>query len=157
MLLECNRALTARMLDCPLVSYEILDHTADIRIRAFGGGMAGLLRSAVLAMAALMADTGGVRGDVAVKVEVSGETPEELLVHLLSEVLYVHHTRKMLFRDAEVEVPDESVLRATCTLRGEPYDAGRHEPMYDIKAVTYHDLKIERAGDRLTAEIVFDV
>lgn len=145
------------MLDCPLVSYEILDHTADFRIRAFGGDMAGLLRSAVLAMATLIADTGGVRGDVAVKVEASGETPEELLVHLLSEVLYVHYTRRMVFRSAEVEIPDESTLRAVCTLFGEPYDAGRHEPVYDIKAVTYHDLKIERAGDRLTAEIVFDV
>jgi SHS2 domain-containing protein len=145
------------MLDCLVVSYEILDHTADIRIRAFGGDMAGLLRSAVLAMAALMADTGGVRSDVTVTVEASGETPEELLVHLLSEVLYVHHTRRMVFQGAEVEIPDESALRAVCTLSGEPYDAGRHEPGYDIKAVTYHDLKIERAGDRLTAEIVFDV
>lgn len=145
------------MLDCPLVSYEILDHTADIRIRAYGGDMAGLLRSAVLAMAKLIADTGNVRGDVAITVEASGETPEELLVHLLSEALYVHYTRRMVFRGAEVEVPDESALRAVCTLRGEPYEAGRHEPGYDIKAVTYHDLKIERAGDRLTAEIVFDV
>jgi len=145
------------MLDCLVVSYEILDHTADVRVRAFGDDMAGLLRSAVLAMAALIAAADNIESRETVTVEASGETPEELLVHLLGEVLYVHYTRRMVFRDAEVEVPDEAALRVACTLRGEAYDAGRHELGYDIKAVTYHDLKIERAGDRLTAEIVFDV
>ena len=105
------------MLDCLVVSYEILEHTADVRIRASGNDLAGLLRGAV----------------------------------------YIHYTRKMIFSDAEVEVADDGVLRAGCTLRGEAYDPARHELGYDIKAVTYHDLKIDRAGDRLSAEIVFDV
>ena len=145
------------MLDCLVVSYEILDHTADVRVRAYGGDMAGLLRSAVLAMAALIAAVDNAESTETITVEASGETPEELLVHLLGEVLHVHYTRRMVFRGAEVELPDEGALQARCTLRGEAYDAGRHELAYDIKAVTYHDLKIERAGDRLTAEIVFDV
>lgn len=145
------------MLDCLVVSYEILDHTADVRIRAFGADMAGLLRSAVLGMAGLMADTDSVETGESAAVEASGETPEELLVHLLGEVLYLHYTRRLVFRDAEVEVPDEGTLRAVCKLTGEAYDPARHELGYDIKAVTYHDLKIESAGDGLTAEIVFDV
>lgn len=145
------------MLDCLVVSYEILDHTADVRIRASGDDMAGLLRGAVLGMAGLIADRDSVRAAESVTVEASGETPEELLVHLLGEVLYLHYTRKLVFHDAEVEVPDEGILRVTCTLRGEAYDPGRHELGYDIKAVTYHNLKIQSAGDRLTAEIVFDV
>lgn len=145
------------MLDCLVVSYEILDHTADVRVRAFGDDIAGLLRSAVLAMAALIAAADNIESRETVTVEATGETPEELLVHLLGEVLYIHYTRKMVFRDAEVEVPDDGAFRAKCILRGETYDPRRHELGYDIKAVTYHDLKIERAGDRLTAEIVFDV
>ncbi|MCL4244844.1 MAG: archease [Candidatus Dadabacteria bacterium] len=145
------------MLDCPVVSYEILDHTADVRIRASGNDLAGLLRGAVLGMAGLIADTNNVECRESVVVEASGETSEELLVHLLGEVLYIHYTRRLVFRDAEVEVPDEGVLRAACTLRGEAYDPARHELGYDIKAVTYHDLKIESAGDGLSAEIVFDV
>ena len=145
------------MLDCLVVSYDILDHTADVRIRASGNDLAGLLRGAVLGMAGLIADTNNVESRESVTVEASGETPEELLVHLLGEVLYVHYTRRLVFSDAEVEVPDEAALRAICRLTGEGYDPSRHELGYDIKAVTYHDLKIESAGDRLSAEIVFDV
>ncbi|HML94513.1 MAG TPA: archease [Thermodesulfobacteriota bacterium] len=145
------------MLDCLVVSYEILEHTADVRIRASGNGLAGLLRGAVLGMAGLITDTDNVEAGESAAVEASGETPEELLVHLLGEVLYIHYTRKLVFRDAEVEVPDEGTLRAICTLTGEVYDPVRHELGYDIKAVTYHGLKIESAGDRLTAEIVLDV
>ncbi len=145
------------MLDCLVVNYEILDHTADVRVRAYGGDMAGLLRSAILAMASLIAAADNVESRETVTVEASGETPEELLVHLLSEVLYVHYTRRMVFEGAAVEVADDRELRAKCILRGETYDPRQHELGYDIKAVTYHDLKIERAGDRLTAEIVFDV
>ena len=145
------------MLDCLVVSYEILEHTADVRIRASGNDLAGLLRGAVRGMACLIAVTNYVEGWESVAVEASGETPEELLVHLLGEVLYVHYTRRIIFSDAGVEVTDDGALRAKCTLHGEAYDPARHELGYDIKAVTYHDLKIERAGDRLSAEIVFDV
>ena len=145
------------MLDCLAVSYEILGHTADIRIRVTGDDLAGVIRGAVLGMASLIADTNNVGGGESVTVEASGETPEELLVHLLGEVLYVHYTRKMIFSDARVEVADDGALGARCTLRGEEYDPSRHELGYDIKAVTYHDLKIESTGDRLSAEIVFDV
>ena len=145
------------MLDCLVVSYEILGHTADVRIRVSGDDLAGLIRGAVLGMASLIADTNNIEGRDSVAVEASGETPEELIVHLLGEVLYVHYTRRLVFSDAEVEVPDDGALRARCTLLGEAYDPARHELGYDIKAVTYHDLKIESTGDRLSAEIVFDV
>ncbi len=145
------------MLDCLVVSYEILGHTADVRIRVSGDDLAGLIRGAVLGIASLVADTNNIEGRDSVAVEASGETPEELLVHLLGEVLYVHYTRRLVFSDAEVEVPDDGALRARCTLWGEAYDPARHELGYDIKAVTYHDLKIESTGDRLSAEIVFDV
>ncbi|MEZ4548406.1 MAG: archease [Thermodesulfobacteriota bacterium] len=145
------------MLDCLVVSYEILGHTADVRIRVSGDDLAGLLRGAVLGMASLIADTNNINGRESVTVEATGETPEELLVHLLGEVLYIHYTRKMIFSDARVEVADDGALRAGCTLRGEAYDPSRHELGYDIKAVTYHNLKIEGTGDRLSAEIVFDV
>lgn len=145
------------MLDCVVVSYEILGHTADVRIRVSGDDHAGLLRGAVLGMASLIADTNNIESRESVTVEASGETPEELLVHLLGEVLYVHYTRRLVFSDAEVEIPDDGALRARCALRGEAYDPSRHELGYDIKAVTYHNLKIESAGDRLSAEIVFDV
>ncbi len=145
------------MLDSLDVSYEILDHTADVRIRAFGNDLAGLLRGAVLGIAGLIAAADGIEARETVTVEASGDTPEELLVHLLGEVLYLHYTRRLVFSDAEVEVPDEGAHRAACTLRGETYDPSWHELGYDIKAVTYHDLKIESAGDRLSAEIVFDV
>ena len=41
--------------------------------------------------------------------------------------------------------------------RGEPVDPERHELDMEIKAITYHGLKVERDGDGWLAEVIVDL
>jgi SHS2 domain-containing protein len=137
------------------LSYEILEHTADIRIRVYGETLAGLFRNSALAMISLMAGTEAVKPLEEVEFEVEAETMEEILIKMLGEILYVHKVRKMVFCDVALELIEGKRMRGR--LVGEKFDPERHELEFDIKAATYHNLKIQRVNDRFMAEIVFDV
>jgi SHS2 domain-containing protein len=137
------------------MSFEVLEHTADVGVRVYGRNLAELLKNAALALLSLITERETVRPDEEIVFEVEAETGEELLVKMLSEILYLHEVRKMVFADAEIELTDGLKLRGR--LRGEKTDTSRHELLLDIKAATYHNLKIERVNDRFMTEIIFDI
>lgn len=137
------------------MSFEVLEHTSDVGVRVYGVSFAELLKNAALALMSLIADRESVRPDEEVAFEAEAETGEELLIKMLSEILYLHEVRKMVFADADLELTDGYKLRGR--LRGEKTDVSRHELLQDIKAATYHNLKIERVNDRFMAEIIFDI
>lgn len=137
------------------MSFEVLDHTADVGVRVYGENLAELLKNAALALLSLITERESVRPDEEVVFEVEAETGEELLIKMLSEILYLHEVRKMVFADVDIELTNGRKLRGR--LRGEKTDVSRHELQLDIKAATYHNLKIERVNDRFMAEIIFDI
>ena len=137
------------------MDYEILDHTADICVRVYGKSFDELLRNAARAMMELITDREKVNPSQETEIKAQGETKEELLVHWLGEILFLHQVRKMVFQDFDVNLISETELEGKAS--GENIDMERHEIGLDIKAVTYHDLKIEPLDDRLKVDIVFDI
>ena len=137
------------------MDYEILDHTADICVRVYGKSLDDLLRNAARTMMQLITDIEKVNPSQEIEVKAKGETKEELLVHWLDEILFFHQAKKMVFRDFEAHLVSETEIQGKAF--GENIDADRHEIGLDIKAVTYHNLKIESSDDKLKVEIVFDI
>jgi len=60
----------------------------------------------------------------------------------------------VLLSEFEVQVGQDG-LRATA--RGEPFDPSRHELDMEVKAITYHGLKVEREADGWLAEVIVDL
>jgi SHS2 domain-containing protein len=85
---------------------------------------------------------------------VAGTDPELLLFDWLTELLYVFESRKLLLAEFEVSV-DSRGLSATC--RGEPVDPARHELDHEVKAITYHGLRIEQTAEGWLAEVIVDI
>jgi SHS2 domain-containing protein len=137
------------------MDYEILDHTADACVRVYGKSFEELLRNAACAMMELITDRNKVEPSEVVEIDASGENREELLVHWLQEILFAHQVYKMVFKDFEVSLEDETRIKGKAF--GEGIDSEKHELSADIKAVTYHNLKVEPSDDRLKVEIVFDI
>lgn len=79
---------------------------------------------------------------------------DALLRDWLAELLYAFHTRKLLLAEFTVSV-SEAGLRGTA--RGEPLDAARHKADVEVKAVTWHGLKVEHAADGWLAEVIVDI
>ncbi len=136
-------------------AFEILEHPADIGFRAYGEDLPRLFRSAALAMLAIAIDPAAVepRTEYALAVE-SGDL-ESLMVDWLSEVLYRFDGKGIAFCDFRVRAFSETAIEAVGL--GEPRDPDRHPARLIVKAVTYHQLKIERRGEMWTAEVYLDV
>ncbi len=60
-----------------------------------------------------------------------------------------------LFDSLQFEWLDDKHLTARC--RGKVLDGERSERSVEIKAVTYHDLRIQKCGDIYEVTVIFDV
>ncbi len=127
-------------------------HTADVGILAYGDSFNALYSNAAAGMFSLICDLRRVKKVGEYILNVSADTPEDLMVAWLSELLYLHETQKLLFRGFEVKVKDNSL---TARVKGEVIDRPRHDIHKVVKAVTYHMIEVNpRKG---VARVIFDI
>jgi SHS2 domain-containing protein len=136
--------------------YRIFEHTADAGIEAFGRDEAELFANAALGMYALMCEPSRVRPIEERSLAVSGSNRETLLIAWLLELLFLTETEGLVFSDFEVSIAaDEASLQGQ--VRGEAYDPERHDGGAVVKAVTRHQLQLERVEAGWRARIIFDI
>lgn len=149
------------------VPFEAGEHTADLALVARGRTLARLFENAALGLAWLLYDPSGVAMVDEEPVKAEGSDEIELLVAWLQEILYrheVHRRRFRTFRVVAVEPPSPGTGHGSWSVvgvaAGERFDPARHPRRGDIKAATYHDLRIEHettpSGPLLRARIVLD-
>ena len=135
--------------------YEIFEHTADLGIRVRAAGLDELFADAARGLFSVMVtNLDAVRVVEEAKFQIPGENSEELLHDWLAELLYTFYARRLVLVDFDVHV-DRTGLSATA--RGEPLDYGRHEIDGEVKAITWHALKVEQDADGWMAEVIVDV
>ena len=135
--------------------YVQLDHTGDIRIKVFGNSIQELFTNAAYALFDTITDADKIEYQIAETVEVSGIDKEELLVNWLSELNYLFVTESKIFNKFEFEHFKDNELSATAL--GEKFNTHKHPFHTEIKAVTFHDLHIEKVGKHWETKIVFDI
>lgn len=132
-------------------SFEEIEHTADLAMRVRGRDFAQLLRHAAEGMLELSAVEFKQDEGKLINLELTAPDREQLLVMWLEELLFRMETRAVAHRHFSIEAHAGPRLEAT--MREVELEAiGRQ-----IKAVTFHDLRIIAKQDGLEATIVFDV
>jgi SHS2 domain-containing protein len=135
--------------------YETFDHTADVGLRVRAPTLDQLFAEAGRGFFSLIvANLESVRPVQEVTLEIEGNRHDDLFFDWLAELLYLFDTQHLLACQFEVRT-NQSGLKAT--VRGESVDLERHELDMEIKAVTYHGLKVEREGDEWLAEVILDL
>ena len=135
--------------------FEILEHTADIGFRASGRSAGEMFENAALALETIAFELDEVAPAGAYPLAVTGEDHESLLVNWLSEALYYLDGRRIVLARFRVDrLTPQSVAGQGW---GEPLDPARHRAKVIVKGVTYHQLKIERAGDIWRATVYLDI
>ncbi len=130
--------------------FEELEHTADWAFRAYGASLKELFENAAYALFTLEGVTSD-QGTLAREVKVDGIDYESLLVNWLSELLYLQETRGETYTGFTVEDLSPTALRAK--IQGAP--SGPLNKF--VKAITYHNLKIEQTPEGWQATVVVDV
>ncbi len=123
------------------MKYEVLEHTADVMLKAHGSTLEECFENAAYALSDQMVDASKVRPEVEMDFQVEGEDLESLLYNFLSEFLYIRDAKHLVFSQFKVRIDGNTLF---CSARGERFDRCRHSPRHDVKAVTYHMLQVDR-------------
>ncbi|PLX88526.1 MAG: protein archease [Desulfuromonas sp.] len=136
-------------------TYRLLEHTADMGVEARAETLPELFRQMALGLRQIMTECADIRPQLSLLVEVSGEDREELLVNWLGELVYLLESRSFLPATIEIDELGDTLLRAR--VRGERVDPERHHLEREIKAVTYHQIRVESGADGWSAQVYVDL
>lgn len=121
-------------------AWEILDHPADIGVRARGEDLARLFENAAAGMLGIAFDPATVTEREHRAIAAEAPDREMLLVNFLDELLWLVDGERWLPR--RVSVGEICETRVSAMAFGEPRDAACHAMRTIIKAVTFHLLSV---------------
>ena len=139
----------------PQRSFEILEHTADLGIRITAPSLPELFAAAAEALVSVVLDPARIEPKREYAIEASGEDLDALLVNWLNEIVYLLDGARVA--PARIAVDELNEARVVGRAFGEPRDVEKHPHRITVKAVTYHQLRIEQRAGQWRADIFLDV
>jgi SHS2 domain-containing protein len=135
--------------------YELFEHTADLGLRVRAPDLEALFAEAGRGFFSIIVeDLDQVRVRDTVEIRVEGRDPEFLLFDWLHELLVTFDTRGLVLSAFRVRLGDQG-LHAEAG--GEGMDPARHRLLHEVKAITYHGLKLEQTPAGWQAEVIVDI
>ena len=134
--------------------FEIVNHTADVGIIAYGADMSGAFANAAKALFSLITELDDVAEVVHRDIELTAADQESLLVEWLNELIYLFDTENILFKSFDITQLNNTHLKARSSV--DKVDSARHILKTGVKAATYHMLKIDK-GDGCQVQVLFDI
>jgi SHS2 domain-containing protein len=137
--------------------FEVFAHTADIGLRIRATSLDALFADAALGLFSLIlsnVDQVELRDQIHINLPSRDDEYDYLLFDWLNELLYTFDSRRIVLAKFDVHV-GPAQLRATAW--GEPLDRRRHRLDHEVKAITYHELKVAQQANEWLAEVIVDI
>jgi SHS2 domain-containing protein len=135
--------------------FEVFDHTADLGLRIRAPDLNSLFAEGGRALySVIVSNPEAIEHREAVLIAVAGTNHEYLFVDWIDELLFLFESKRFLVREFDVALDSQGL---SATLRGEPCDLDRHVLAHEVKAVTYHGLRVEETQDGWLAEVILDI
>lgn len=138
-------------------SFELIEHTADIGIRVFGKNKKDLFKSAACALFSLLVDH-QPQPKQKKTISLEADSLDELLVVWLNELIFLFATQNFvpatyLFRI----ISKKGVKKLTVQIKGRQINSFTNKIKMEIKAATYHNLKVYKNKNGYVGEVIFDL
>ena len=135
--------------------HETFEHTADLGLRIRAPDLNTLFAEAGAALfSAIVDDLRTVQPVQKFEVGLAGEDRDYLFFDWLNELLFQYETEHVVFGKFEVLVQAGGLHGVAW---GEKLDPSRHALTHEVKAITYHELKVEETPDGWLAEVIVDI
>ena len=138
--------------------FEIIDHTADIGIAAYGKTKREVFINAAKGMFEIISgDTKNLKENFYDKIELEADNLEGLLFAWLNELLYISETKLVIL--SKFKIKELSDFQIEAEVRGIKINRLGHKIEKEIKAVTYHRLEIKKDEESglWSAQVIFDI
>lgn len=135
--------------------YQPISHTADIGFKVWGKTLEELFSNAARALTDCLVEVSAEESTQTVFVHLKAESLEELLVQWLEEVIFHFDTEGLIGIGFNVTKCALDDFRAS--IHGVEWDSARQPLKTQIKAVTFHELAIQKKGDQFEVQVILDV
>jgi len=135
--------------------YELIDHTADVAIKAYGKTLSEAFENAAKGMFDIITDNSEIENTGQYDIELEADNLEQLLVDWLSELLFLNSANNLVFGFFKVEM-DEKKNKLSAKVFGEKFSISKHKAGAEIKAVTYHMLEVKNKKP-YHIQVLFDI
>ena len=137
--------------------FEFLDiTTADTAFAAYGKDLNEVFANAALAMFEVMINTKQIKPEIKKTVEIKAQDLKSLLFDWLNELLFYFGSENLVFSKFDPKIDKKSFkLNAICW--GEKIDLKRHEIKTEVKATTYHKMKIKKTKQGWSTQVILDI
>jgi SHS2 domain-containing protein len=134
---------------------DYIDHTGDAGILLRAENLRQLFERAAWGMFSVLTNVAEIRLVEETRIQVEANDLPALMLAWLSELNYRHVTEHRLFAKFEVSVISDQMVFAEVS--GETINPDRHTIFTEIKAVTFHGLRLEKSDNGWEAQIIFDL
>ncbi|MBU4362317.1 archease [bacterium] len=138
--------------------FEILEHTADIGIAAYGKTKREVFINAAKGMFEIIAgENKTLKENFCDKIKLEADNLEGLLFAWLNELLYLSETKLVVLN--KFEIKDLSNNKIEAEVGGAKINPPSVKIEKEIKAVTYHRLEIikDEKNGLWRAQVIFDI
>jgi len=139
--------------------YKFIEHTADVAVEVEGKTIEDVFVSAFYAWKEIVLETTDIENEQSKKFIFNSKTLEELLIEFLSELNYQLYTKRWVVNSINKILIEKSgeLFHLDFEVFGESLKNNNHIVKEEIKAVTFHQMKIEEKNGNLSTIIVFDI
>lgn len=137
--------------------FELVEHTADIGLVAYGKTKEELFENAGEGLFSIITDITSISPIEDFSISTSGEDLEDLFICWLNELIYFWEVNKVLLCKFRVSIKEDTFLEGK--ISGEKFNHDKHAIEHGVKAVTYYNFKLEYDNKNKiwTAKVIIDV
>ncbi|MCK4653755.1 MAG: archease [Candidatus Cloacimonetes bacterium] len=136
--------------------FEIIEHTADFSFRVFGKTVEELFENGASALMELMFNA-SLKKEIKLQekeIRINSIDTDTLFIDWLREIHYLAVVEKKITKRIHITKLNDKTINAQIWTTGlNPED----KTIREIKAITYHNIKIIRKNDFMYVDIVCDV
>jgi len=138
--------------------FEIIDHTADIGIVAYGKTKREVFINAAKGMFEIIAgENRDLKENFYAKIILEAKSLEDLLIAWLNELLYISEVKLVILNKFKIKELSDGQIKAE--VGGTKINHLSVRIKREVKAVTYHRLEIKKDEESglWSAQVIFDI
>lgn len=139
--------------------FEYLDHTADVKFRAYGDSLEQAFANAALATYNVMVDTSKINGKTDKRISAEGQDLKALLYEFLEQFLILLDSENYFLssiKKIRIAGNDSEGYVLEAETAGD--EASKYETIGpQVKAVTYNDMVVKAEKGRCMVQVVVDI
>ncbi|MFH2106242.1 MAG: archease [Candidatus Micrarchaeota archaeon] len=143
-------------------SYKFIDEItyADVAFEANGISLEELFTACGEATIRTMVENPeSIAKKKKVSVKIESDTLEKLLYNFLDKILFYKDADSLVFKSFEIRIVEKGNKKSlSVIMKGEKIDIKKHHTLVDVKAVSYHNFKLEKTKEGIwKAFVILDV